>query len=67
MKITEMPEVSEENKNATRQILHSLCRWGETISLNCAHQWGIFLIPQVIYEYGEPWWNDIDRGKPKNS
>jgi hypothetical protein len=24
-------------------------------------------IPQVILEYGEPWWNDIDRGKPKNS
>jgi hypothetical protein len=23
-------------------------------------------MPQVIYEYGEPWWNDIDRGKPKN-
>jgi hypothetical protein len=20
-----------------------------------------------IYEYGETWWNDIDRGKPKNS
>jgi hypothetical protein len=19
-------------------------------------------IPQVIYEHGEPWWNDIDRG-----
>jgi hypothetical protein len=21
----------------------------------------------MIYEHGEPWWNDIDRGKPKNS
>jgi hypothetical protein len=20
-------------------------------------------IPQVIYEHGKPWWNDIDRGK----
>jgi hypothetical protein len=20
-------------------------------------------IPQVIYEYGEPWWDDIDREK----
>jgi hypothetical protein len=20
-----------------------------------------------MYEYGEPWWNDIDRGKPNNS
>jgi hypothetical protein len=24
-------------------------------------------IPQIIYEYGERRWNDIDRGKPKNS
>jgi hypothetical protein len=23
---------------------------------------GILFIPQVIYEHGEPWWNDIDRG-----
>jgi hypothetical protein len=28
---------------------------------------GLFFIPQVIYEYGEPWWIDIDREKPKNS
>jgi hypothetical protein len=20
-------------------------------------------IPQVIYEHGKPWWNDVDRGK----
>jgi hypothetical protein len=25
------------------------------------------LIPRMIYEYGELWWNDIDRKKPKNS
>jgi hypothetical protein len=24
---------------------------------------GLLLIPQIIYEYGEPWWNDIDRKK----
>jgi hypothetical protein len=24
-------------------------------------------IPQIIYEFGEPLWNDIDRGNPKNS
>jgi hypothetical protein len=24
---------------------------------------GLFFIPQLIYEHGEPWWNDIDRGK----
>jgi hypothetical protein len=23
----------------------------------------ILFIPQVIYELGEPWWNDVDRGK----
>jgi hypothetical protein len=24
---------------------------------------GISLIPQVIYEHGPPWWNDINKGK----
>jgi hypothetical protein len=24
-------------------------------------------MPQMIYEYEEPWWNDIVRAKPKNS
>jgi hypothetical protein len=24
---------------------------------------GEFFIPQVIYEHGERWWNDIDRDK----
>jgi hypothetical protein len=28
---------------------------------------GLFFIPQVIYEYRDPWWNDTDRGNPKNS
>jgi hypothetical protein len=28
---------------------------------------GTIVHPQVIYEYGEPWWDDIDGGKPKNS
>jgi hypothetical protein len=27
---------------------------------------GLFFIPQMIYEYGELWWIDIDRGKLKN-
>jgi hypothetical protein len=31
------------------------CRWGETMSLTAT--------TQVIYQYGEQWWNDIDRGK----
>jgi hypothetical protein len=25
----------------------------------------LLFIPQMIYEYGEPWWNDIVRGKLK--
>jgi hypothetical protein len=25
---------------------------------------GLLSIPQLIYVYGEPWWNDIDKGKP---
>jgi hypothetical protein len=24
---------------------------------------GLLFIPQVIYEHGEPWWNDIDMEK----
>jgi hypothetical protein len=28
---------------------------------------GLWFVLQVMYEYREPWWNDIDRGKPKNS
>jgi hypothetical protein len=24
---------------------------------------GLLFIPQIIYEYGEPWWNDTGRGK----
>jgi hypothetical protein len=28
---------------------------------------GLLFIPQVIYEHGELWWNDIDWEKPKNS
>jgi hypothetical protein len=27
---------------------------------------GLFFIPQVIYEYRDPRWNDTDRKKPKN-
>jgi hypothetical protein len=34
------------------------------MSLNCDHKWPI-VYPQVIYEYGEPWWNYTDRGKPQ--
>jgi hypothetical protein len=28
---------------------------------------GLLFILQIIHEYGEPWWDDIDRRKPKNS
>jgi hypothetical protein len=28
---------------------------------------GLLFIPQIIYEYEQPRWNDTDRGKPKNS
>jgi hypothetical protein len=27
----------------------------------------VLFIPQLIYECGERWWNDINRGKPKNT
>jgi hypothetical protein len=35
---------------------------GETVSLNCGHQ-----LAQMIYQCGESWWNDIDKGKQKDS
>jgi hypothetical protein len=41
-----------------------LSRWGETVSLNAFTNGSII---QVIYEYGEPRWNDIDREIPRNS
>jgi hypothetical protein len=42
------------------------CRWGETVSeLRCLT--GELFFPWMIYESGEPWWNDIDRGKVKKS
>jgi hypothetical protein len=28
---------------------------------------GLLFIPNVIYEYGTPWWNDTNREKLKNS
>jgi hypothetical protein len=28
---------------------------------------GLLFIPQVMNEYGQPWWNDIDRGKLKKN
>jgi hypothetical protein len=41
------------------------CWWDKT-SLNCGHQRAYCSSPQMICEYGEPQWNDTDRGKPKN-
>jgi hypothetical protein len=35
----------------------------ETLSLNCGHQWAYCSSPQLIYEHGKPWWNDLERGK----
>jgi hypothetical protein len=28
---------------------------------------GLLFIPQMIHQYGQKWWNDTDRVKPKNS
>jgi hypothetical protein len=35
------------------------------MSLNCGHQLVLFIL-KIMYEYGEPLWNDIDRGNMKN-
>jgi hypothetical protein len=42
------------------------CQWGETMSLNCGHQQA-YCSSSSWYEYGERWWNGVDRRKPKNS
>jgi hypothetical protein len=42
------------------------CRWGETLSLSCCHQRALCSSTRW-HKYGEPRWNDICRGKPKNS
>jgi hypothetical protein len=38
------------------------CQWGETTSLNCGHQ-----PAQVLNEYGQRRWNNIDNRKLKTS
>jgi hypothetical protein len=37
------------------------CQWVEAVS-ELRPQTGLLFIPQVIYEYGQRWWNDIYRG-----
>jgi hypothetical protein len=35
--------------------------WGYVFEMR--PQTDLFFIPQIIYDYVEPWWDDIDRGK----
>jgi hypothetical protein len=44
-------------------IVLSLSTYGQNAATNRL----IVHPPADIYEYGEPWWNDIDREKQKNS
>jgi hypothetical protein len=38
------------------------------VSLDCIHQRSYCSFSgDITYKYGDPLWNDIDRGKPKNS
>jgi hypothetical protein len=34
----------------------------ETMSLGMWPPVGLLFIPQMMYKYRKPWWNDIDRG-----
>jgi hypothetical protein len=62
-------EVLEFNKSIAVTglfvVLHvdgaRLCLWTAATNGPIVHP------PGDIYEYEEPWWNDTDRGKPKNS
>jgi hypothetical protein len=47
------------------KLLLLLCRWDETMSLNCRLLTGLLFFPQMRYESGEVRWNDIDREKPE--
>jgi hypothetical protein len=40
------------------------CRLGWDYVSELRPPTGLLFIPQIIYEYGEPWWNDIDSEKP---
>jgi hypothetical protein len=39
--------------------------WGSVSELRPTA--GLLFISQMIYEYGQPRWNDTDRGRPKNA
>jgi hypothetical protein len=39
-----------------------LCRWGDTLFLNCGHKWTHY---SSLRWHSEPRWNDIDSEKPK--
>jgi hypothetical protein len=61
-------KLTTEVKRANRHVDYTAscscsysCRWAEITSLNCGQQWAYCLSPGW-YEYGEPRWNDIDRG-----
>jgi hypothetical protein len=52
---------SEVAKRPTDSML------GRNYASELRRQTGLLVIPQMIYECRDLWWNDNDRGKPKNS
>jgi hypothetical protein len=56
-----------QDTNCSTYCCRRSCRWGETLSLNCdcGYQQACSF-RQVIYECGDPQWNDIDRGNWRN-
>jgi hypothetical protein len=62
-----MNQSSQANGGTRPYIVYDFSyRWGENV-FEFRPPTGLLFISQMIYEYGEPRWNDIDRKKPKNS
>jgi hypothetical protein len=70
--------ISEVRRIARSHMLLTLWSWWENVYGRvwfrrcCCSCWrnekmSLSCIPHMIYQCGEPWWNDNDKGKPMNS
>jgi hypothetical protein len=60
-----LPLANGDNRFRSVFMLYMLMRSGYISELRSPS--GLLFIPQMIYTYGEPRWNDTDRRKPKTS
>jgi hypothetical protein len=56
------------NKLSAMMMMTNIMSMDETASLNYGQQIAYTSSPQVVHEHGEPWWNNMERGKiPESS